>query len=51
LVVELANEALGYVPTKKAAAEGSYEIVNSRLAPNGGEQLVEAAVGLLKDLE
>jgi hypothetical protein len=51
LVVELANEAIGYVPTKKAAAEGSYEIVNSRVAPGAGEQLVEAAVGLLKGLQ
>lgn len=51
LVVELANDSLGYIPTKKAFMEGSYEIVNSRVAPGGGERLVEAAIGLLKELE
>jgi hypothetical protein len=51
LVIELANEALGYVPTKKAAAEGSYEIVNSRVQAGAGEMLVDAAVRLLKELE
>lgn len=51
LVVELANACPSYVPTRKAVAEGSYEVVNSRLAPGGGEALVEAALGLLKRLE
>jgi hypothetical protein len=50
LVIELANANPAYIPTRKAFAEGSYEIVNSRLAPGGGEQLVEAAVSLLKEL-
>jgi len=51
LVVELANDSLGYIPTKKAFAEGSYEIVNSRVEPGSGERLVEAAVGLLEALK
>jgi hypothetical protein len=51
LVVELANDSPGYIPTKKAFAEGSYEIVNSRVQPGGGERMVEAAIGLLKELE
>jgi hypothetical protein len=51
LVVELANDSLGYIPTKRAFAEGSYETVNSRVQPGSGEQLVEAAIGLLKELE
>jgi hypothetical protein len=51
LVVELCNDAPGYVPTKKAFAEGSYETVNSRVKPGGGEMLVKAAVGLLNDLK
>jgi len=50
LVVELCNDAPGYIPTKKAFAEGSYETVNSRIAPGGGEMLVEAAAALLKEL-
>ena len=51
LVIELANDSLGYIPTKKAFAEGSYEIVNSRVEPGTGEKLVEAAIGLLKELK
>jgi neutral ceramidase len=51
LVVELCNDAPGYVPTKKAFAEGSYETVNSRVQSGGGELLVETAVKLLKELK
>lgn len=51
LVIELANDSLGYIPTKKAFAEGSYETVNSRVTPGSGEQMVEAAVQLLKELD
>ena len=50
LVIELCQDAPGYIPTKKAFAEGSYETVNSRIAPGGGEMMVEAAVRLLKAL-
>jgi neutral ceramidase len=50
LVIELCQDAPGYIPTKKAFAEGSYETVNSRVAPGGGEMMVEAAVRLLKEL-
>ena len=50
LVVELSNDCPEYVPTRKAFTEGSYETVNSRIAPGGGERLVEAAVRLLKAL-
>ncbi len=49
-VVELANDYPGYIPTKRAFAEGSYEPTNSKLEPGGGEMLVEAAVGLLNKL-
>src|SRR6266567_3099459 len=47
LVVELCNNDIGYVPTKKAFVEGSYEVVNSRVQSGGGEMLVEAAARLL----
>ena len=50
MVIELCQDAPGYIPTKKAFAEGSYETVNSRIAPGGGEMAVEAAVRLLKAL-
>jgi hypothetical protein len=50
LVIELSNDAPAYVPTKKAFAEGSYEIVNSRVASGGGEKMANLAIGLLKEL-
>lgn len=50
LVIELANDAPAYIPTTKAFAEGSYEIVNSRVAPGGGEKLADLAISLLKEL-
>lgn len=50
LVIELCHDAPGYIPTKKAFAEGSYETVNSRIAPGGGEKMAEAAIRLLKEL-
>ena len=51
IVVELANDAPGYIPTKKAFVEGGYETINSRVAPGGGEQMVEAAISLLNELQ
>ncbi len=50
LVVELCQDAPGYIPTRKAFAEGSYETVNSRVAPGGGERMTEAAIELLAQL-
>ncbi|MBN1806623.1 MAG: TIM barrel protein [Sedimentisphaerales bacterium] len=50
LVIELCQDAPGYIPTKKAFNEGSYETVNSRIAPGGGEKIIEVAVKLLKEL-
>lgn len=51
LVIELTNDAPGYIPTKKAFAEGSYETVNSRVQPGGGEMMVDLAIKLLKELK
>jgi neutral ceramidase len=50
IVIELANDAPGYIPTRKAFAEGSYETVNSRVVPGSGEALVKVAVQLLDEL-
>ncbi len=50
MVVELAHDTPDYVPTRKAFAEGSYETVNSRIQPGGGEMAVEAAIRLLRQL-
>ncbi len=51
LVVELANDDLAYIPTKRAFAEGSYEVTNSRVQPGTGEKLADAAIALLKELQ
>ncbi|MHC4284537.1 MAG: sugar phosphate isomerase/epimerase family protein, partial [Planctomycetota bacterium] len=46
LVIQLCQDAPGYIPTKKAFTEGSYETVNSRIAPGGGEMMADAAIRL-----
>ncbi len=51
LVIELANDSPDYVPTQKAFAEGSYEVVNSQIESGGGEMLAKAAIALLKELK
>ena len=50
-VIELCNDVMNYIPTKKAFAEGSYETVNSLVKPGAGEQLVETALALLRELQ
>jgi len=51
IVVELANAAeTQYIPTRGAYAQGGYEVTNTTLKPGGGEMLVEAALGLLRDI-
>jgi len=50
VVIELANDNIGYVPRREDYDNGGYEVVNSRLAPGGGEQIVETALDLLKRL-
>jgi neutral ceramidase len=51
IVIELCNSVPAYIPTRKAFAEGSYETVNSRIAPGGGEKMTEEAIRLLKSLD
>jgi hypothetical protein len=50
IVVELANGSIGYVPDRKAYAQGAYEVVSARCAEGSGEMLVDAATRLLIDL-
>jgi hypothetical protein len=50
LIVTIANEVDCYIPTKKAFAEGSYEVTNSPYKPGVGELLVQEAVRLLNEL-
>jgi Neutral/alkaline non-lysosomal ceramidase, N-terminal len=50
MVLELANDCVGYIPTRRAFTEGAYEPESSPYAPGFGEQIVDAAVGLLEGL-
>jgi hypothetical protein len=49
-VMSICNDRPSYVPTRQAFAEGSYEVMNSRVQAGTGEELVEAALTLLKEL-
>lgn len=51
LIIELTNSHIAYVPTRKAFSQGSYETINSRLAPGGGEMMVETAISLLREIK
>ena len=51
MVIELANDSIGYIPTMRAFEEGAYEANSSRFEPGFGEQIVETAVGLLEQLK
>jgi hypothetical protein len=51
LVIELTNDTPAYIPTRRAFVEGSYETVNSRIQPGGGEKMVETAIELLRELD
>lgn len=50
LVVELANDSVGYIPTLRAFEEGAYEPNSTPYVPGFGEEIVEAAVGMLEKL-
>ena len=50
MVLELANDSLGYVPPRHAFEEGGYEATSCRFLPGVGEQIVDAAFELLSRL-
>jgi hypothetical protein len=50
IIAELANGAIGYIPSRRAYAQGNYEVVSARCAEGAGEMLVDAAVTLLQIL-
>jgi len=52
VVVGHANGMVGYVPTKEAFERGGYETtfaMSSRLAPEAGDMLADAAIGLIRE--
>jgi hypothetical protein len=49
IIAELANGAIGYIPTARAYEEGNYEPISARCAKGSGEALVRTAVKLLRD--
>lgn len=50
LVVGYADEAIGYVPTEAAYAEGGYEVTSSHVRPGSGERLVATALEVLESI-
>jgi neutral ceramidase len=50
IIAELADGAIGYIPARRAYAQGNYEVISARCAEGSGERLVDTAVRLLKDL-
>jgi len=51
IIAELANGTLGYIPTRRAYAEGNYEPVSARCAAGSGEKIADEAVKLLRELK
>jgi len=51
IVISLANDVDYYIPTKRAFAEGSYEVTTCPLDPGCGEQFVEAALDTLRQVK
>jgi len=53
MVIELANDWLGYIPTDQALNEGGYETelaASAKAAPGTAAQWIQSAVGLLHEL-
>lgn len=50
-IMTICNDKISYIPTKKAFAEGSYEVTNAIVKPGAGEMLVDVAIELLQKLK
>lgn len=50
MVIELANDSVGYIATERAYEEGAYEPNSSSYEPGFGEQIADRAVELLEQL-
>ncbi len=49
-VVTLANDSIGYIPTREAFDQGGYEPTSSPLVPGSGERLAAKAIEMLNNL-
>lgn len=50
-ILSLCNDSVGYISTARAHREGGYEPTWSAPGPQAEEQIVDAALGLLRDLQ
>jgi hypothetical protein len=50
-VITHCNGAAGYVPTRASYDEGGYEVQSSPFAPGAGEQIVDEATRMLRELK
>lgn len=51
IITEITNGYDGYMPDRKAYAEGNYEPISTKAAPGSGEILVENALRMLTELK
>lgn len=51
IFIEQANAVTGYIPPRRAFAEGQYEVIDTRLAPGSGEKMVEEALQMLNNIK
>ena len=50
MLIKLANDSMGYIPTQRACEEGACEAESSPYVPGLGEEIADAAVGLPSEL-
>ena len=50
-VMSMTNGSIGYIPVKIAYKQGGYESNSSRFRPGCGEQIADAAVGIIESNE
>ncbi|MFO0959329.1 MAG: hypothetical protein U0800_18170 [Isosphaeraceae bacterium] len=49
IVAELANGAIGYIPSRRAYPQGNYEVVSARCDEGSGEKIVASALRMLQE--
>lgn len=50
IIAELANGAIGYIPSARAYPQGNYEVISARCAEGSGERLVQSALAQLRSI-